>query len=45
MDAPGHAMKMNISDQEKTAIIAFLCTLTDYQMVTDPKFSNPFKAN
>jgi len=42
-DSTGQAMKMNISSQEKTAIIAFLGTLTDYQLVTDPKFSNPFK--
>jgi cytochrome c peroxidase len=42
-DANGNAMQMNISDQEKTAIIAFLNTLTDYAMITDPKFSDPFK--
>ena len=34
---------MNISDNDKAAIIAFLNTLTDYTLVTDPKFSNPFK--
>jgi len=39
----GHAMSMNIADNEKDAIIAFLNTFTDYQLVTDPKFSNPFK--
>jgi cytochrome c peroxidase len=39
----GGARQMNISAQEKTAIIAFLGTLTDYNMITDPKFSNPFK--
>ncbi len=38
----GLAVQMNISDQEKTAIIAFLGTLTDNTVVTDPKFSNPF---
>ena len=42
-DSNNQAMKMNISNQEKTAIIAFLGTLTDYTMITDPKFSNPFK--
>jgi len=38
-------MRMNISENEKTAIIAFLGTLTDYSFITDPKFSNPFKSN
>lgn len=37
------AKEMNISTQEKTALIAFLNTLTDYSLITDPKFSNPFK--
>jgi cytochrome c peroxidase len=35
--------QMNIPDADKQALIAFLNTLTDYQMVSDPKFSNPFK--
>ncbi len=41
-DAKGNPLNMNISDDEKKAIIAFLNTLTDYTMITDPKFSNPF---
>ena len=41
----GNARHFNISASEKKAIIAFLNTLTDYEMVTDPKLSNPFKAN
>jgi len=44
-DNTGNPIQMNISDQEKQAIIAFLNTLTDYTMMTDPKFSNPFKAD
>lgn len=36
---------MNITEQEKVALVAFLNTLTDYSMITDPKFSNPFKTN
>lgn len=36
-------MKMNITNDDKRAIIAFLNTLTDYEMITDPKFSDPFK--
>ena len=41
-DATGQPLRMNITDHEKTAIIAFLGSLTDYAMITDPKFSNPF---
>ena len=43
-DGKGHARSMNITEQDKQAIIAFLGTLTDNQMITDPKFSNPFKS-
>jgi cytochrome c peroxidase len=39
----GEAPSMNISDHEKKAIIAFLHTLSDNSIVSDPKFSNPFK--
>ena len=42
-DKDGIARAMNISDNEKLAIIAFLNTFTDYNTVADPKFSNPFK--
>ena len=40
----GSALRLNIQPSEKKAIIAFLNTLTDHTMITDPKFSNPFKA-
>jgi len=40
---PSQPLSMNITDQDKADLIAFLKTMTDYQMVTDPKFSNPFK--
>jgi cytochrome c peroxidase len=43
-DAEGNALRMNISENEKHALIAFLNTLTDHEMITDPKFSNPFKS-
>ncbi len=43
--ADGQARQMNITAHEKTAIIAFLNTLTDFNMITDPKFSNPFQAS
>jgi len=41
--ANGEARSMNISEHEKTAIVAFLRTLSDESVLTDPKFSNPFK--
>lgn len=41
--ADGLAAQLNISMQEKDAIIAFMNTLTDFEMITDPRFSNPFK--
>jgi cytochrome c peroxidase len=44
-DAQGSPMRMNISSGERAAIIAFLGTLTDYSLITDPKFSNPFKSH
>ncbi len=41
-DANGKPIVFNISQDEKEAIIAFLGTLTDYEMITDPRFSNPY---
>jgi cytochrome c peroxidase len=41
----GHAEQKNISETDKKAIIAFLNTLSDFNVVTDPKFSSPFKTN
>lgn len=40
----GQAKKMNISDYDKKALIAFLNTLTDYDVLTHDRFSNPFKS-
>jgi cytochrome c peroxidase len=40
----GNPMQLNISADEKRAIIAFLNTLTDHEMISDPKFSDPFKS-
>lgn len=37
------ALQMNINDFEKTALIAFLKTLTDETFISDPKFSDPFE--
>ena len=38
----GHARKLNITDYDKKALIAFLHTLTDYDVLTHDCFSNPF---
>jgi cytochrome c peroxidase len=35
-------MQKNVSNTDKQAIIAFLKTLTDYDFVTNPMYSNPF---
>ncbi len=43
LDSNKQPLRMNISSQEKSAIIAFLNTMTDYELISDPKFSNPFK--
>jgi cytochrome c peroxidase len=40
----GQPKRLNITSHEKSALIAFLNTMTDYSMITDPKYSNPFKA-
>lgn len=42
-DDHGNALRLNITTHEKQAIIAFLNTLTDFDMIKDPKYSNPFK--
>lgn len=38
----GRAISLNITDKDKKDIIGFLNTLTDEQMLSDPKFSDPF---
>jgi cytochrome c peroxidase len=38
----GVPVRLELSDYEKQALVAFLKTLTDVPMVTDPKFSDPF---
>jgi cytochrome c peroxidase len=42
-DENGLPKRPQISDNEVQAIIAFLGTMTDHEMINDPKFSNPFK--
>lgn len=40
----GQATRINMSAAQKSALIAFLNTLTDLDMVNDPKFGDPFIA-
>ncbi len=42
--ADGKTKQLNMSPAEIKAIAAFLTTLTDYEMISDPKLSNPFKS-
>ena len=39
----GSPKRMNLNPLEKQALIAFLNTLTDETVLTDPRFSDPFK--
>ncbi|HMR58061.1 MAG TPA: cytochrome c peroxidase [Cyclobacteriaceae bacterium] len=39
----GRPLQMNMTPGEVKAIAAFLSTLTDYQLISDTRFSNPFK--
>ena len=38
----GGVRRLNLSNQEKQALIDFLITLTDNTFINDPKFSDPF---
>jgi len=40
----GNIKPLNLNSIEKKAIVAFLKTLTDMEMVKDPKWSNPFRS-
>ncbi|HCI71142.1 MAG TPA: cytochrome-c peroxidase, partial [Balneola sp.] len=37
--------RLNLSDQEKEALVAFMKTLTDQELINDEKFSSPFIEN
>lgn len=41
--ANGKPLQMNMTQSEIKALAAFLTTLTDYQMISDPRFSSPFR--
>ncbi|MEQ8578106.1 MAG: cytochrome c peroxidase [Balneola sp.] len=36
-------LRLNLSDQEKAALVAFMKTLTDQELILDEKFSSPFE--
>jgi cytochrome c peroxidase len=40
--SPG-MIRLNFTDSEKAALVAFLRTLTDQKFLSDPKFSDPFQ--
>ena len=42
-DNRGQPIRMNLSQQEKQDLVAFLRTLTDLSFLNDVKFSNPFR--
>jgi cytochrome c peroxidase len=42
-DADGNPQRLNLNDLEKKALVAFLHTLSDEQMLKDVRFSNPFR--
>jgi cytochrome c peroxidase len=35
-------LRLNLSQDQKSALVAFLKTLSDEQLISDEKFSNPF---
>lgn len=39
----GDVIHLNLDPIEKQALVAFLHTLTDFEMIKDPKYSDPFK--
>ncbi len=40
----GNLQRLNLSSEEKAALVAFLKTLDDEEIINDPKFSDPFKS-
>jgi cytochrome c peroxidase len=41
-DSNGNPVRRNFSEEDKAALEAFLNTLTDVAMLSDPKFADPF---
>ena len=42
-DDNGNPIRLNLSEEDKAALVAFLHTLTDYSMLEDEKLSDPFQ--
>lgn len=42
-DHQASPVRMNFTEEEKAALVAFLHTLTDYQFIQDERFADPFK--
>lgn len=42
-DVNGNAVRLNFTEVQKAALVAFLKTLTDSNVATEPKWSNPFR--
>ena len=42
-DPNGNPIRLNLTQAQKSALLAFLKTLTDNTVASDPKWSNPFK--
>jgi len=42
-DRNGNPQRLNLTQDEKAALVAFLTTLTDQTFLTDPKFADPFQ--
>jgi cytochrome c peroxidase len=38
----GGPRRLNLTEAEKTGLVDFLLTLTDFTLATDPKFADPF---
>lgn len=39
----GQPLRLNLSEEDKAALEAFLNTFTDTKLVNDPKFADPFQ--
>ena len=42
MNGEGEPRHLNLTAEESEALVAFMKTLTDYELIIDEKFSNPF---
>jgi len=42
-DQNGTPLRLNLSTADKAALVAFLSTLTDTSLATDPRFADPFR--